>query len=311
MVSPRRQSHHLGQCEISSYEVHDGNIADPMPNGPDENPPEPHIADVDPPASAQLHEGPLPEVVTAKRHLRSLQGDEGGGSQAQVLEDDTGRKWMVKARNNRQGPRICASELVAGLLGARLGAPVQPVAVCDVPADLAHGLKFADGTEWASGVAFASELIDAAASYVVSMTASNAGPLLRAVALDTWTAQYNGRQARGTRNPDGTYRVTAVDFGHAFGSGSWTEQSLQQAAPPMALHDPNGWCNGRTADEHDQVAAEIMGMTNDAIEAIVASVPGPWVTDAERVALAHYLTGRREATAELFRAKAIQMRGQP
>src|SRR5437764_606414 len=93
----------------------------------------------------------LPERRRAKRHVRKMDSatlGEGGGSQAQVLEDEAGDAWMTKAQNNPQGLRVLVNELVATTMGRRLGAAVQPAAILEVPAELAAEVMHDGGAPW-------------------------------------------------------------------------------------------------------------------------------------------------------------------
>jgi hypothetical protein len=128
-----------------------------------------------------------------------MQGDESGGSEPQVLADVDGRFWMVEAPNQRQGPRVPASELIAGILASRVGAAVPEVAVCILPGEVTAAVTLSDGQPWAPGEAFGSSLLDSAAPYVPAMHATilnRDSELLLVVAIDTWLAAYGGRQAR-------------------------------------------------------------------------------------------------------------------
>ncbi len=68
----------------------------------------------------------------AIEHIRRMRG----GAQPHLLRCSDGGYYVVKFLNNPQHRRILANELLAGRLAARLGLPVPPVAIVEVPREL-------------------------------------------------------------------------------------------------------------------------------------------------------------------------------
>jgi hypothetical protein len=193
-------------------------------------------------------EGPLLVArVTIKRHIRDMDASlESGGSEPKLLGDTEGRQWMVKARNSQQGPRMLAAEYVAAALGARIGALIQPAAVCMIPVELAATLKFQSGTAWLDGESFGSAFMDGTKPYLDSMAPDirNRDELLGPVAIDTWLTLHDSRQARVREMDGGGYQVLPIDFGYSIGTGDWDGAVLAGRPPIGGLFDPHGWAVG-------------------------------------------------------------------
>ena len=64
----------------------------------------------------------------AVEHVRRLRG----GAQSHLLRCDDGDYYVVKFKNNPQGVRILANEMLAGKLARTLGLPVPEPEVVEV-----------------------------------------------------------------------------------------------------------------------------------------------------------------------------------
>jgi hypothetical protein len=254
-----------------------------------------------PPADAQ-DQPPLVVRVTIKRHIRDMEpGLEGGGSDPKLLGDTEGRQWMVKPPNNPQGKRVLVNEYVAAAVGARIGALIQPGAVCLVPDELAGTMKLGSGAAWSPGEAFGSEFAVGTKPYLDTMRPEikNRDELLGAIAIDTWLSLHDSRQARVRDAAGGGYEVLPVDFGHCIGPGNWGNLA---ARPPIAgLHDPNGWSIGASGPAAEAVANAISQVTEEDLSAIIGSIPDSWeVVPADRGALLTFLVDRRDGVVALI-----------
>jgi hypothetical protein len=220
-----------------------------------------------------------------------------------MLEDVDGGIWVVKARNNPQGSKVVIAELACSMLGQMLRAAVRRGAICDVPPELAMGLKFTPDGTWESGDAFGSELLDGGNLYVPTMhpKLANREALVAVVALDTWTTAHDGRQARARLTAANEYEVFGVDFGHNFGPANWDRASLASIATPVGLVDSNEWAVGAPTGVGSNVAAAVRAIGDDDLQDLIGSIPTSWGLGSEDgEALAEFLAGRREAVAKLL-----------
>jgi hypothetical protein len=255
----------------------------------------------------------LPTVVI-RRHHRAMEGTEGGGAEARVFEDTTGRFWMVKAPNNPQDGQVLASEFVAAVVGGRLSAAMPPAAICELSDAVVVGLKFGNGVEWQAGHGFGSELLVSSPPMFAKGTHDpivNAADLAAVVAVDTLLGAHDGRQARAC--PDqGGWAIWAVDFGHDIGPGSWNRSTLEGRADPVALEDPNDWFGHSTPQEWTELAERISAITDDDLAGIVAAIPSAWgPPDDDRSALVACLVRRREAVVTLIRQRIKDEEAKP
>jgi hypothetical protein len=244
--------------------------------------------------------------VIIKRHIRDMDpSQESGGSDAKILGDTEAKQWMVKAPNNPQGKRILANEYVAAALGARIGAPMQPGAVCLVSDELAATMKLSSGAMWSAGEAFGSALAEGTKPYLETMAPEikNRDQLLGALAIDTWLTQHDSRQARVRDAMGRGYDVIPVDFGHCIGAGTWVD--LETRPPIISLHDPNHWSSGTSGAAAASLADAISGVTDGELEVIVGSIPGSWeVNEEERARVLTFLVSRRGGLITALRVLA-------
>lgn len=92
------------------------------------------------------------------------------------------------------------------------------------------------------------------------------------------------------------FRVSAVDHGHFLPKGpNWTVPGLAAAPPPEVAADLVKACSLTDEDLHD-ACLNLSKINDQEIARILAIPPDDWgVTIDERVALAEYLVGRRDA----------------
>ncbi|MGH9412391.1 MAG: HipA family kinase [Terriglobales bacterium] len=74
-------------------------------------------------------------MIRANEYIRPMRG----GSQAQLLSDDSGGQWVVKFLNNPQHPRVLANEWIASSLARAIGLTVPDFEIMDVSADTIEG----------------------------------------------------------------------------------------------------------------------------------------------------------------------------
>src|SRR5579862_6904545 len=70
--------------------------------------------------------------ISALEHVRRMRG----GTQSNLMRCSDKRYYVVKFKNNPQGIRILANELLASILASKLGLPVAETAIVNVDAQL-------------------------------------------------------------------------------------------------------------------------------------------------------------------------------
>jgi hypothetical protein len=156
----------------------------------------------------------MPLAVEEVRRMR-------GGAQAHLMRCADDSFYVVKFRNNPQGERILANELLSTRLAARLGLPVASAAVVEVRAGLIEKtedlvMQLGRGREpCAPGMQFGSLYPGKPAATVVYdflpdeqlRQVENLDAFAGMLVFDKWTCNTNGRQAVFLRPPGAVPRV--------------------------------------------------------------------------------------------------------
>src|SRR5207245_1338837 len=180
-----------------------------------------------------LDDFPTASRLTAIGWIRAMAGNEGGGSQPHLFETDGGF-YIVKTRNNPQGERVLANELVGGLCLDWMGIKHPASAVVDIPADVitdSPSARFSDGNQLQNGLAFGSEYwqSDPGGTVDISLIVNRADAGATLV-VDTWLPQHDSRQyrLRASSTIPGRYEYIPVEQGHCFGQPGWTASELAE-----------------------------------------------------------------------------------
>jgi hypothetical protein len=173
-------------------------------------------------------------AVLAVQAIRRMRG----GAQSQLMLGADGRLWVVKFRNNPQGVRVLANELLAGRLAAAAGLTVPEADVVEVTEWLVQHtpeLKVEGGRgrvePCVSGLQFGSAFVGGLmpGQVVDYLPESQLGEVRNLaefagmLCIDKWTGNCNGRQAVFERKPrERKYRAWFIDQGFCFNAGEWT-----------------------------------------------------------------------------------------
>lgn len=176
-------------------------------------------------------------ALTAVEHLRRMRG----GAQSHLMRCNDDQYYVVKFRNNPQGPRILANEMLASHLAMSLGLPVSEPDVVIVGRwviDHTPELFMQIGEErekCASGFAFASrfpcdplrtpafDYLPAGQMSLVDNLDAFAGMLV----FDQWTCNCDSRQVvfHQVTSEDPhlgpAYQATMIDQGYCFNGNRW------------------------------------------------------------------------------------------
>lgn len=238
-----------------------------------------------------------------------------GGSQPLLVECFDGVKFVLKYKNNPQGPGILVNEYVATKLAAILGVPCPPSEILDLSKEL---ITVADlrvpGTNEPiiGGLSFGSMYMEGAFDNPhpdLMKTVDNLHEIPGVLVLDTWTL--NGNRTGNATNiiaypvgDDGTkYRFAIIDQGHCFTGPGWTAQSLKQAESQKVLCGNNPILAPGISDRRafDDSLSRLESIERSGLESIIDEIPDEWgLGVAERNALLEFAHARRMVVREII-----------
>jgi hypothetical protein len=230
---------------------------------------------------------------------------EAGGSQPHVFETEDGH-YMVKVRNNPQGPRVLVNELVAGLCldWLEVHHPEPAIVMIDrALIALSSTAKFSDGKVLEHGTAFGSKLWQSDPGGTVSLDLiENKADVAGTLVFDTWIQQTDSRQYRVRRSTEvpGRYEYFPIDQGHSFGNPNWTPAEL--AARHAAIAAPAPLLK-LALEDITAFIERLRAFTMDVAAHIVGEIPPDWLDQSARESLQKYLSVRAVPAAEALEAQ--------
>src|ERR1700712_515987 len=171
------------------------------------------------------------QAVQAIRRMR-------GGAQSQMVLCADGNLWVVKFRNNPQGSRVLANELIGTKLAEAVGLSVPATDTVDVSGwlignspDMWGDVGGNERTPGPEGLAFGSQFVGGlmpgqVADYLPEEQLAelrNIAEFAGMLCIDKWTGNSNGRQAVFARKPrERKYRAVFIDQGFCFHANEWS-----------------------------------------------------------------------------------------
>jgi hypothetical protein len=227
----------------------------------------------------------VPACICAVQHLRRLRG----GAQAHLLRASDGCCYVTKFQNNPQHIRVLANEMLATNLGLALGLPMPRVEVIEVSDGLIEhtvdlGIALGGSTiPCRSGRQVGSLFVGGQSP---SMTFDylphellervvNLGDFARALVLDKWTCNSDGRQAVFCRRTQRSQRLyaTFIDQGYCFNAGEWSfpDYPLRGVyATDCVYEGVTGW------DAFEPALTRAEDMDRDTIWRCASDIPEEW-----------------------------------
>lgn len=256
------------------------------------------------PPPEQKINAPQARRVAANGWVRRMGHGEGGGSDPHVFLCSDGNRYLVKAANNPQGPRVLVNELVGSLCLDWLEIKHPPPAIVEVPQavlddagnpPLSSGIAFAAGVAWGSEHWQSDDYNAVRPSNIVNREDA-AGTLL----FDTWVRPFDGRQCRvqAVVAFPGSYEWFPVDQGHCFGSPDWTAADLDAQHTPTIGPEIVSF----SAPMLDPFLSKLSSFDRREARVIADQVPSGWLDGDRRTALIRYLIGRANKAVELMKA---------
>jgi hypothetical protein len=240
-----------------------------------------------------------------------------GGAQSQLMLGADGKLWVVKFRNNPQGVRVLANELLATKLAAAVGLTVPPCDVIEVTDWLVQNtgelvMEFGQGKRerCVAGLQFGSQFVGGLMpGRVVDYLAEedlaevkNLSEFWGMLCIDKWAGNCNGRQAvfeRGAR--ERRYRAHFVDQGFCFNAGEWSFPD----SPLRGVFARNSVYAGVTGwKSFEPWLSRVEAMEADVLWGIAEGVPPEWYGGdlMEMEELVEQMIGRKKRVRELIGA---------
>jgi hypothetical protein len=210
------------------------------------------------------------------------------------------RDYVVKTvRDPNQHFRVLTNDRIVGTLATKMGAPVPPIALVDVPQVLADSVNAANRNPhrlpMPSGLGHASlYLTDISKQREVYRDINRPHNRARFALLAMLYGEAYVQHDRQFFYRDQDAAVLSVDHGHFFRNGpNWTVNDLK--ATPSGVPDPEIQSNASlTSDELKAALSDLAKLTAAVIADAVAAPPDGWrFPIAERVEMAAYLDNRR------------------
>lgn len=216
----------------------------------------------------------------------------------------SGQRYWLKALGNPQGDQILATERIVSGAGALIGAPVRPVALVEIPDELA-GWRYGEVHRLSPGIAHGSLLLERAEviDELAYRTADdNARRQVLLLALWDWCMGEDQQWLFDTASD-----LSVWSFDHGFwiggGEGDWTVDSLERTVDFNWQWQESPF--GLDATVFHEAANALEALVPDALLRVVGGVPPEWgVSDPELETVAWFLWRRRTAVADRLRVMA-------
>jgi hypothetical protein len=250
-------------------------------------------------------------IVTAVQHVKRMRG----GAQSHLMRCSNGKFYVVKFRNNPQGPKILANEFIFSNIAAILDLSVPTAAVVgvdqwlvdqnpelniwipqNIPIPCESGLQY--GSEYAIDPVIGRvwDWLGVETLVKVRNQAEFAGILV----LDKWMCNLDSRQVVfWRRSIERKYSACFVDHGYCLGAADWEfrDAALRGAFPRNeAYRNITGW------DCFDPWLSDLEDLDENLIWSAVSCTPPIWyLNDWEALEkLAETLIRRRGKVRELI-----------
>jgi hypothetical protein len=210
-----------------------------------------------------------------------------------------GKKYWCKQVSGSSGETEVVNEVVASQIGRRLGAPMRPWKILDIPLDLVHSWAGNDSVNRyriKSEPVFASEEVhDAVHSYFVEELSKDGNYERFPLLISTWLL-CNAQDVQLLYDANADMSVWSVDHGFWFGS---QDIPWNLAGPDRRAGIPN------MPSPHGEIPAKHWNAAKRAVESLDASVlddvtstiPEEWPVSPEKCAeLVNYAVGRKNYT---------------
>jgi hypothetical protein len=240
---------------------------------------------------------PVPNYVTAHTFVRKWQS----ASQPVALRCSDNQTWVCKGLliANPNSGRSVFSDYVLGRSGIAIGAPVPSITLVDISNTLIAAQP--EMNHLTPGLAHGSLLMNDCSDRldIFAPASDQQRRDIASIAIFYGWAHCNDLQI--IKQLSAPEDIFTVDHGHFLHGGpNWTVATLAAAPPPV----PHPSCTAHlTAANLDPPLNRLRAVGDTTIAGYIAAAPGGWgITADEKLALAKYLSQRRDELVKLIGA---------
>lgn len=249
-------------------------------------------------------------TVRLTKYLRAP--DQSGGSKPKIFEAEDGQEYLVKFKENEQGVRVLANDLIANAIAQRLEVACPEGLVVDLDQALLEvnsAFKYDYPTAISPGKHFGIRVIDDILTFPprsLIRTASNKKEIAKFIILDVLT-QNHDRNPRSSvllvkpRHAPSQFQVSAIDHGHCFGKPNWDESITKMVGnwAPTYLAEFADEIRGK--EPFKEGLEKLATLTDTHIDMILDGVPDEWgVPSIQAQALKKFLKSQRDQMADIL-----------
>lgn len=244
-----------------------------------------------------------PTATTSVRAPRERAQSSGAGAFLALADD--GRQYWVKVPGNEQGNQVLVNEVIVGELGRLLDAPVRERVLITIPAAITGWAEFPIPSSARPLLAHGSlHLPNAIDADELRHTRRGQNTERQAALVGLWDLCV-GEDPQWLYDTSAADAVWSYDHGLWFttGEGDWDEGVLAKLLDVVATL-PN---IPRAIDKPRlrAMAADIRGLTPEALLSVMSAVPVEWGTDDRDLeAMAWFLFRRRGPVADRLERRA-------
>ena len=240
------------------------------------------------------------------RHIGPM---ERGGSKPQLMTGEDGSNYVLKFKENRQGPKVPVNELVANRIARSLELPCPEGVIAEIDSKVIEEFNLEKHTGWqvSPGDHFATEQLanvyqNAPRNLIREVVNQDQFPGIILFDLFTLNSDRNNEGNFAiTTGPGKKLRLHIIDHGHCFSGPQWGEElsSIVGSWKPSVFPEMVESISGM--DTFQLFIQRILGLDDDFIANAVNNIPDQWVlSDSERGALMTFIRGQRNKVQSII-----------
>ena len=265
---------------------------------------------------------PLPQKYDAaedldrRRSVTSVTRQLRGGSQSRLVRCDDDNFYVLKLRNNLQGPNVLANEWLGAALMSALGVNTPRVAQLHLTSAMIRRLPLLSiegsggkvlpvpgyhfGSSFVGDVTMVERATDSTFG-ARPLNTANLRDFARVFLLDAWANTAHRRELIFIKNRGGTATACFIDHGHMFGGPSWTHGDFRERF--YLQHSPF-YIAALTRETIEDIISKMGIMIPKVFEGAIATLPPSWYL-GDIVSLQSFYMRRLQNLRRLIGAPAL------